>query len=328
MLKKLIVKFGKVRLLLFLFGISLLLGFLTMLAYSKLNSDLNDFYSIEGFIFCTIGFIGLFLPIKITTLLYKKDLQEDKWKWQKRVAIGISILLSVFIFFSVLFILLFGMVIEPHKDLLYLGGKYYEEQDYDKAIQYFNEAIELKPHYAWVDEAYNVMGNAYEEKQAYDKALECYKKAIELNVRDKYYYANYANIASIYNNMGYAYAKKQDYDKAIESYKKSVELYPYYIDAYNNMGYAYTEKQDYDKAIEFYNKAIELYLAYPGAYNNMELTNVRDNIVRSYKRIIKLEPNFAEAYYYMKLAYEAKGDKEKALEYEIKMVELLRNDKK
>jgi len=314
MLKKLIAKFGKIQLRLLLFGISLLLGFLMMLAYSELR---NDFYSIEGFIICAIGFIGLFLPIDVAILLYKKDRQEDKWKWTKKVAVGISVPLGVLVFCLVIIVFLL-LLIEDHKVALSLAAMYYKEQDYDKSIQYFNEAIELKPHHAWVYQAYNVMGNAYEEKRNYDKAIECYEKAIEL----KGNYATYANIASIYNNMGYAHAKKQDYDKAIESYEKAVELYPYYMDAYNNMGYAYAEKQDYDKAIEFYNKAIELHLAYPGAYNNMEFTDVRDNRVRSYKRTIELEPDFAEAYYYMELAYEAKGDKKKALEYKIKAAEL------
>jgi tetratricopeptide (TPR) repeat protein len=317
MLKKLITKFGKTRLLLLLFGISLLLGFLMMLAYSELRSD---FYSIEGFIICTVGFIGLFLPIKLAILLYKKDRREDKWKLPKRVAVGVSVPLGILVFCLVIIILL-SLLTEDYKVELSLAAQYYKDQAYDKAIQYFNEAIKSMPNCAWESEAYNMMGNAYEEKQDYDKAIECYKKAIESNIEGRYYY-NYAIIANIYNNMGYAYAKKQDYDKAIENYKKAVELYPYYIDAYNNMGYAYAEKQDYGKAIEFYNKAIELHLAYPGAYNNMEFTEVNGDRIKSYKRIIKLEPNFTEAYYYMELAYEAKGDKEKALEYKTKAAEL------
>jgi|GEM_PF-5280409 len=74
MLGKLITKFGKIQLLLRLLGISFLLGFLMMFVYSKLpvKRNLAEFYSIAGFIFCSIAFIGLFLPINVTILLYKK----------------------------------------------------------------------------------------------------------------------------------------------------------------------------------------------------------------------------------------------------------------
>jgi superkiller protein 3 len=83
------------------------------------------------------------------------------------------------------------------------GVDYYLKQDYDKAIEYFGKAVELKPDYA---DAYYNIGVAYGKKQDHDKALEAYKKAIKLRV-DK---------AIAYYQIGNVHTEKQEHDKAAE----------------------------------------------------------------------------------------------------------------
>ncbi|MDR0829278.1 MAG: tetratricopeptide repeat protein [Prevotellaceae bacterium] len=125
------------------------------------------------------------------------------------------------------------------------GNKFYDEQDYDKAIDCFQKAIELNPYYA---EAYKRLGNVYFDIQDYDKVIEYNKKAITLK----------PDYEAAYFNTGLAYRNKQDYDKSIEYFQKVIELNPDDANAYLNIGDAYFQKQDDDKTIEFWQKAIDL----------------------------------------------------------------------
>jgi tetratricopeptide (TPR) repeat protein len=59
--------------------------------------------------------------------------------------------------------------------LAYLGKK-----DYDKAIEYLEKALELKPGWTW---AYQSISEAYEAKGDKPKAAECKKKAEKLGYR-------------------------------------------------------------------------------------------------------------------------------------------------
>jgi len=196
-----------------------------------------------------------------------------------------------------------------------MGYVYCNKGNYDKAIECYEKAIELKPD---KNEAYNNMGNAYYNKGNYDKAIECYEKAIELKPdKDKAYY-----------NMGNAYYNKGNYDKAIECYEKAIELKPD-DEAYYNMGNAYENKGDYDKAIECYEKAIELKPDKNEAYNNMgfayENKGDYDKVIECYEKAIELKPDKNEAYNNMGNTYYYKGNYDKAIEYYEKAIELKPN---
>lgn len=75
----------------------------------------------------------------------------------------------------------------------------------DSAIKYSNEALVLAKKNNFINakaSIYNELGNIYEQKEEYDKALTFFDKALELNKDDKINHSNtYLNKAKIYFNQ-------------------------------------------------------------------------------------------------------------------------------
>lgn len=119
------------------------------------------------------------------------------------------------------------------------------KQEYDRAIEYFNKAIEVDDKYA---DAYIDLGIVYQEKGLYDKQLEFLEKAIQLAPDD--FNANYY--------LALAYEDKGLYDKAIIAYIRTLELKPNDADTIYNMGLLYIILGQKDKAIEMANRVMPL----------------------------------------------------------------------
>ncbi len=139
---------------------------------------------------------------------------------------------------------------------------YYGENNYDKAIQSFNEVIKLQPNNA---EAYNYRGDSYSRKRSFNAAMIDLNNAIKIS--PDYYAA--------YNNRGYAYSRQGEYDLAIADFdivikqfeNGSIRLRRYARFAYNCTGFAYFCKGDLELAIENCSRAIKLDGSYSTAYN-------------------------------------------------------------
>jgi len=80
--------------------------------------------------------------------------------------------------------------------------------------------------------------------------------------------------------------------------------------SYGWTGSLFKDNKDYDKAIESYKKVIELNPKYADAYNNMGLAygskKDYDKAIESYKKAIELNPKDAEIYNSMGIAYGSK----------------------
>jgi tetratricopeptide (TPR) repeat protein len=149
--------------------------------------------------------------------------------------------------------------------------EYHQKGEYDNAIRFYGEAIELQPDY---EKAYNNRGNAYSDLKQYDKAISDYNKAIEFK----------PNYAVAYFNRGITYDDLKKFNEAIADYTKAIEFKPDYAEAYNNRGAVYSDLQKYNEAIADYTKAIEFKPDYANAYNNRG--NVYDDL-QKYDEAIK-----------------------------------------
>lgn len=166
-------------------------------------------------------------------------------------------------------------------DLLEEGKTYYNNGEYDKAIEIFKKAVELNPdnelNWHWLGTSYNqngqyqeaiqsllkavelnpnkgvnwyYLGNSYINNEKYEDAIKSLLKATELNSND---YQSWLNLAI-------SYIHNEQYEEAIEPLLKAIELNPNNAGSLSLLGYVYKINGQYEEAIKYLSKAKELNL--------------------------------------------------------------------
>ena len=83
--------------------------------------------------------------------------------------------------------------------------------DYNKALSFYQKAIELNPDYVV---AYNDLGIIYEKLKLPNEAEKMYKKAIELDPQ----------YAGAYTNLALLYEKNKDFEAAAQMWRKRIDV--------------------------------------------------------------------------------------------------------
>ena len=114
-------------------------------------------------------------------------------------------------------------------DLLEEGKTYYNNGEYDKAIEIFKKAVELNPNeylnWQWLGRSYYERYSDGDEENALNSLL----KAVELN----------PNNDSNWYWLGISYGMNSQYDKEKESFLKATELNPNNADNWYKLGISY-----------------------------------------------------------------------------------------
>ena len=110
-----------------------------------------------------------------------------------------------------------------------LGGYYFGQQDYSKAIAHYKRATELAPDYST---AFNILGYAYRQNENYSDAENAFKKYIELIPNDPNPYDSYAELL----------LKMGRFDEAITQYNKALAIDPNFVNSYFGIAAAQTYK--------------------------------------------------------------------------------------
>src|SRR3989304_949265 len=159
------------------------------------------------------------------------------------------------------------------KDLSVEGDKYFENRQWDKAIDEYKELLSKNKNQP---EIYFKLGNTYSKKGDLDKAIEALKKALSQGL----------NIAKIHYYLGNVYHKMDKMDKAIVEYKQAIEINSKLIAPHYNLGMIYLDKKKTDLAIKEFTKVIFLDHDYANAYLNRakayELKGDRANAQNDY----------------------------------------------
>jgi len=119
-----------------------------------------------------------------------------------------------------------------------LANIYFSQQDYEKAIELYNEVIKIEPEFS---QAYNQLGYAYRYIGDYVRAEKAFKKYIELIPDDPNPYDSYAELL----------LKMGEYEISIENYEKALKIDPDFMNSYVGLSSNYNIKREYKTARKY-----------------------------------------------------------------------------
>ncbi len=127
------------------------------------------------------------------------------------------------------------------RNLLYLG-------DLNKALEHFNNALDLNPSEEDLPYIYSYIGSCLKDLEQYREAIAILEKGAEIdNTRP-----------DIHNLLGFCHFKLQEYEHAVSHFSKTIELNPASAIDYANLGVNYRRLEKTDEAIKYFELALSL----------------------------------------------------------------------
>jgi tetratricopeptide (TPR) repeat protein len=202
----------------------------------------------------------------------------------------------------------------PKNDYAYYckGDAYFKLEDYKQAIVSYDEALKISPRKgkrSELSEYEYKRGVSLYDSGKYEEAIECLDKSLEANSKNTqtWYY------------KGLVLAHRSQYNEAISCYDEALKLNPTYSEATKakesaieeqrqkeislliNEGLRYNKINDYQNAIDSFDKAIRLNPNYALAWYNkgVALNNLGKGkeAIKCYDKAIQINRNYALAWY-------------------------------
>ena len=129
-----------------------------------------------------------------------------------------------------------------------LGNSYMIQNNFSKAIEYYQKSINLKKDYV---AAYVSLTAAYESNKELDKAIETYRNLLPLGTNNSEILFNFGRL--LYNR-----GTRDDKDNAEKLWLEAVRIQPNYSNALYSLGLLYEIRGDRAKALEYYYKVKDL----------------------------------------------------------------------
>jgi len=209
---------------------------------------------------------------------------------------------------------------------LYLKGRYcLNKFEMDKALAYYEQALEKDPDYALVyaavAEVYTLLSTGFDilpSKDAMPKAREAAQKALELD----------PNLAEAYVSLGLvALSYDWDHKSTKEHFQKALELNPNSASAHQWFEFYWTYMEaNFDEATAHLDRAQELdplnFLIKVRLGFMSIFKRDYDHALDQFKEYADFEPNLALLYLSFATAYALKGMYDEAIAYGEKMLEV------
>jgi tetratricopeptide (TPR) repeat protein len=179
------------------------------------------------------------------------------------------------------------------------GNAYATKADYNRAIQDFDQSINLNPNYA---KPFNNRGVAYLRKGEFDPAIAAFDQAIKLN----------PDYSEAFANRAEAYLKQYKYDRAVRDFDDAIRIAPDMSPARSGRCWALAILGALQAALEDCNKAIRA-RANAATYDSRGLIYLKMSqfaaAVEDYSSALQFDPKLASALYGRGLAKLKQGDK-------------------
>jgi len=179
----------------------------------------------------------------------KDDLYTMKLNINKVVRyITLSLLFLLVILFTVKF------AVNPYlAEINYMKGtKYFQDQDYNIALEYFEKAVTYD---VYNGRLLHALGSTYYQLDIQEKAQMVLEKTKQIY-----------NDRNTYRNLGLSFMQSGDIKAAKKEFQHAIYLDPRFYKAYNDLASLYVYQKEYKKAIEQWEKAINLGLDFKEKY--------------------------------------------------------------
>jgi len=202
---------------------------------------------------------------------------------------------------------------------LYIQGRWYlekrTERSLQKAIEYFNQAIEEDQSYglayAELASAYSLLAeySPYPPREAYLNAKEAVRKALESDDTLAEAHAELATLKSSY---------EWDWEGAEKEFKRAIELNPNYATAHHWYAVNLGRRLRFNEAIEEIKRARELDPLSLVINRNVGMilffAREYDQAQEAFQKTIEMDPNFSMLHYYIGCVYSQNSMYNKAIE--------------
>jgi tetratricopeptide (TPR) repeat protein len=156
------------------------------------------------------------------------------------------------------------------------------------------------PEVALPDEAKKILADLVDKANAAPQDLKAWKTLAEAQSRA-------ARIDSSYRSA------------SLSSYRHILDLAPNDLEALRGVGNVYYDFEEFDKAVEYYQKYLTLSPDEASVRTDMGTmylySNKLDNAIAEYQKVITKKPDFFQAYFNLGIAYQEKGDTNKARDF-------------
>ena len=146
----------------------------------------------------------------------------------------------------------YDMILEKYKETqgiaivkLYVGNIHAMKEDYNKAIEFYKQAVEEFPKNK---DLIISIGNAYNNLGDHTKAMEWFTKIP---------YAEISNMDTLLN-IGIIFYNKSEYAEAVNYFKRCTEVSPDFADGYYHLGMSYTALNNIPEAVAALKKFMEM----------------------------------------------------------------------
>ena len=211
----------------------------------------------------------------------------------------------------------------------YLQGRYLywnkrTEENLNKAIEFFQNAIKEDPSYApayvGLADCYNSLSvvqiGALPPSEGRRRAEEAATKALELD----------GNLAEAYTALGFINHYNWNWTAAEQRFKRALDLNPSYANAHNYYASYLMSRGRIDESIAASNRARELdpFSLAISAQRGFLLENARryDEAIEQLRAVIAMDPNHYQAYWFLAHTYAANKQFDEAVKAGEKAVEL------
>lgn len=184
------------------------------------------------------------------------------------------------------------------------------EEKINKSIKWANQAVLTSPNYVATHET---LGMIYRRiipfsEGSVSKAAEAFKSAIKLEPSNPV----------LYTELAETYIDDESYSEAVFTYKKALSLKPDYFRARFGLAKAYIEAGENDEALNILNALTEDYPTAEILYQKGRAYFNKGSVeeaISSFRTVLSLSPNHANALYSLALALEEEAEIEQALYY-------------